>query len=164
MSDASSPKRSYRWIQLVFGLVLMVSISSPQYVWALFTGPYRTKLGASLAEVQVVFSILLGLQCFLAPFNGWLLDRFGVRKLLVIGVLLTGASWVLAAGADTLWSVYLLYGGLGGLGTGIVYIGVVGLVVRWFPDRRGCQRQPNFPQWWQFRFPHPVVVVGRDAG
>jgi oxalate/formate antiporter len=33
--------------------------------------------------------------------------------------------------------LYLTYGGLGGLGTGIVYVGVVGLVVRWFPDKRG---------------------------
>jgi oxalate/formate antiporter len=33
--------------------------------------------------------------------------------------------------------LYLTYGLLGGLGTGIVYIGIVGLMVRWFPDRRG---------------------------
>lgn len=33
--------------------------------------------------------------------------------------------------------LYLTYGGVAGLGTGIVYVGVVGLVVRWFPDRRG---------------------------
>jgi MFS family permease len=33
--------------------------------------------------------------------------------------------------------LYLTYGCVGGLGTGIVYVGVVGFVVRWFPDRRG---------------------------
>jgi MFS family permease len=33
--------------------------------------------------------------------------------------------------------VYLTYGVLGGLGTGIVYVGVVGQMVGWFPDRRG---------------------------
>ncbi len=34
----------------------------------------------------------------------------------------------------TLW---LVYGCMGGLGTGIVYIGVVGLMVKWFPQQRG---------------------------
>ena len=53
------------------------------------------------------------------------------------GALLVGASWVLGAHASTTTMLYLTYGLLGGLGTGIVYIGVVGLMVRWFPDRRG---------------------------
>jgi oxalate/formate antiporter len=33
--------------------------------------------------------------------------------------------------------LYLTYGLLGGIGTGIVYIGVIGHVVQWFPDQRG---------------------------
>jgi len=37
--------------------------------------------------------------------------------------------------AQSVPMLYLTYGGVGGLGTGIVYVGVVGLMVRWFPDR-----------------------------
>jgi oxalate/formate antiporter len=44
---------------------------------------------------------------------------------------------MLAAYAHSEAMLYLTYGVLGGIGTGIVYVGVVGLVVRWFPDRRG---------------------------
>ena len=33
--------------------------------------------------------------------------------------------------------LYLTYGLFCGVGTGIVYIGIIGLMVRWFPDRRG---------------------------
>jgi len=44
---------------------------------------------------------------------------------------------VLSAQASDVWILYLTYGGLCGFGTGIVYIGIVGLMVRWFPDRRG---------------------------
>ncbi len=69
--------------------------------------------------------------------QGLLLERFGHRLLLACGMLLTGASWLLAAQADSLLSLYLSYGLLGGLGTGIVYIGVVGLIAGWFPLRRG---------------------------
>lgn len=43
----------------------------------------------------------------------------------------------LSAQVSGLAALYLVYGGLGGLGTGIVYIGVVGLMVRWFPRHRG---------------------------
>ncbi len=33
--------------------------------------------------------------------------------------------------------LYFTYGVLGGFGTGIIYVGIIGLMVRWFPDRRG---------------------------
>ena len=115
----------------------MMAISSPQYVWALFTGPLVKELNATLAEIQVTFSLLIVLQTFLSPLQGYLIDRFGPRLLLSVGALLTGASWVLAANVQSLWQLYLSYGVLGGIGTGIIYVGVVGMMVQWFPDKRG---------------------------
>ncbi len=126
-----------RWLQLLFGLVCMMAISSPQYVWTLFTGPFTSHLGATLAQIQVTFSILVVLQTFLSPFQGYLVDVFGPRILLSIGAILSAASWVLAASVKSTLGLYLTYGLLGGIGTGIIYVGVVGLMVRWFPDKRG---------------------------
>jgi MFS transporter, OFA family, oxalate/formate antiporter len=126
-----------RWRQLVYGLVAMMAISSPQYVWTLFTGPFRQSLGATLPEIQVTFSLLIVLQTFFSPFQAYLVDRFGPRLLISIGALMSGGSWILAASAGNLWSLYLTYGVIGGFGTGIIYVGVIGLMVRWFPDRRG---------------------------
>jgi len=126
-----------RWMQLLLGLMCMIVISSPQYVWTLFTQPLMTTVGATLAQIQITFSILIVVQTFLAPCQGLLVDRFGPRVLLSVGGALTGLSWVLAARATSLVGVYLTYGLLGGIGTGIVYVGVIGHMVQWFPDRRG---------------------------
>src|SRR3977135_2399787 len=126
-----------RWIQLLLGVICMVVISSPKYVWALFTQPLTAGLGSTLPELQITFSILIVVQTFLSPWQGVLVDRFGPRLLLSIGVLIAGLSWILAAQASTLTMLYLTYGLLGGIGTGIVYVGVVGHMVQWFPDKRG---------------------------
>ena len=136
-ADRQPASMPNRWIQLAVGVLCMISIASPQYVWALLTKPFMQKLDVSLAQVQVVFSIVVGLQCFLSPLGGYLIDRFGIRKLLTLGALLVGSSWVLGSQATSLLSLYLTYGLFAGIGTGIVYIGVVGLMVKWFPDRRG---------------------------
>jgi MFS transporter, OFA family, oxalate/formate antiporter len=125
-----------RW-QLAIGIVSMVMIASPQYVWALFALPVTEALGGTLVQAQVTFSVLIVTQTFLAPAQGLLVDRFGPRLLLSIGTALSGISWVLASQASSLAAFYLTYGLLGGIGTGIVYVGVVGHVVQWFPDRRG---------------------------
>jgi oxalate/formate antiporter len=96
-----------------------------------------TQLGVSLTQIQVTFSIFIVLQTFLSPLQGYLIDKFGPRLLLAAGAIMTGLSWVLASSADTLTSLYLTYGLLGGVGTGIIYVGIVGLMVAWFPDKRG---------------------------
>ena len=126
-----------RWNQLLLGVIAMMAISSPQYVWTLFTGPLNQKLGTTLAELQWTFSLLIILQTWFSPFQAYLVDRFGPRMLISIGALLSGGSWVLASQAGNLWTLYLTYGVLGGFGTGIIYVGIIGLMVRWFPDRRG---------------------------
>lgn len=126
-----------RWRQLILGLICMAAISSPQYIWTLLTKPLALKLGVPLAELQVTFSLLIILQTFFSPFQGSLIERFGPRKLISIGTLLSGFSWVLASQVSSITGLYLVYGCIGGLGTGIVYVGVVGLMVRWFPHKRG---------------------------
>src|SRR5689334_23637693 len=126
-----------RWNQLILGLIAMMSISSPQYVWTLFTGPLNQKLGTTLAELQFTFSLLIILQTFFSPFQAFLVDRFGPKLLISIGAIMSGGSWVLAAQAQSLTALYFTYGVIGGFGTGIIYVGIIGLMVRWFPDRRG---------------------------
>ena len=128
---------SARSLQLVLGLVVMMAISSPQYVWTLFVKPFQAATGAGLPTVQITFSLLIVLQTLFSPAQGWLVDRFGPRRLVAAGAALTGLGWVLSAQVDNVWMLFLTYGLFCGVGTGIVYVGVVGLMARWFPDRRG---------------------------
>jgi OFA family oxalate/formate antiporter-like MFS transporter len=128
---------STRWTQLGLGLLAMMAISSPQYVWTLFTKPLQATTGATLPALQVTFTLLIVLQTFFSPVQGYLIDRFSPRVMIALGTALSGLGWVLAARVDTLFGLYLTYGLFCGIGTGIVYVGVVGLMVRWFPDRRG---------------------------
>jgi OFA family oxalate/formate antiporter-like MFS transporter len=137
LGSGTTVSPAVRWVQLGLGVICMMAISSPQYVWALFTKPLGAALAVSPAALQVTFSLLIVLQTFFSPLQGWLVDRFGPRLLIAIGGALSGLGWVLSAYATSLWALYFSYGIICGIGTGIVYIGVVGQVVRWFPQARG---------------------------
>jgi len=128
---------STRWTQLVLGLIAMMSISSPQYGWTFFTKSLQDSLGVQLSTLQVTFTILIVLQTFLSPIQGYLVDKFGARILIATGCLLSGLGWITAGYVTSIVGLYFTYGLFCGVGTGIVYVGVVGLMVRWFPDRRG---------------------------
>jgi oxalate/formate antiporter len=128
---------SSRWLQLLLGVITMMAISSPQYVWTLFTKPLQESMDVGLPALQITISILIVLQTWLSPLQGALIERFGPRLLVMTGCALSGISWILSAYATSVTMLYLTYGVLGGIGTGIVYVGIIGHMVRWFPDRRG---------------------------
>jgi MFS transporter, OFA family, oxalate/formate antiporter len=58
---------SSRWGQLLAGFIVMMTISSPQYVWTFFTSPFQTATGALLSDVQWTITILIVLQTWLSP-------------------------------------------------------------------------------------------------
>ncbi|MFT8461922.1 oxalate/formate MFS antiporter [Acetobacter persici] len=126
-----------KWRQMIAGLVCMGAISSPQYVWTLFTPVLKTDFSTSAAALQITFSLLIVLQTLFSPIQGWIARHVSPRTLIMVGIVLTGLSWVASAQVHSLTMLYLTYGGLGGVGTGIVYVGVVSLLMQWFPKNRG---------------------------
>jgi MFS transporter, OFA family, oxalate/formate antiporter len=127
---------SYRWLQLVIGIICMAMIANLQYGWTLFVNPLDAKYHWGRASIQVAFSIFVLLETWLVPVEGYLVDRFGPRLVVLVGGILCGIAWVMNAYADTLAFLYLA-AAIGGLGAGAVYGTCVGNALKWFPDRRG---------------------------
>jgi MFS transporter, OFA family, oxalate/formate antiporter len=125
-----------RWWQLVFGIVVMVMVANLQLGWTPFVDPLDQKYHWGRYAIQWAFTIFVFVQTWLVPLHGYLIDRFGPRLMISIAGILIGAAWVLNSYAD---SLLLLYVGavIGGLGVGAVYGGVIGNVLKWFPDQRG---------------------------
>ena len=127
---------SYRWMQLVMGIVCMAMIANLQYGWTLFVNPIADKYGWSKAAIQVAFTIFVLTETWLVPIEGYLVDRFGPRPVVMIGGLLCGVGWVLNSFADSLVTLYIA-AAVSGIGAGAVYGTCVGNALKWFSDRRG---------------------------
>ncbi|WP_177224990.1 oxalate/formate MFS antiporter [Variovorax sp. 770b2] len=131
-------KRSeaYRWGQLLIGIVCMAMIANLQYGWTLFVNPIAEKHGWSRAAIQVAFTIFVLTETWLVPIEGYLVDRFGPRPVVLVGGVLCGLGWVLNSFAASLPMLYIA-AAVGGIGAGAVYGTCVGNALKWFPDRRG---------------------------
>src|SRR3984893_7084184 len=125
-----------RWLQLVLGIVCMAMIANLQYGWTLFVNPIDAKYHWGRAAIQVAFTVFVLLETWLVPVEGYLVDRFGPRVVVVDGGLLCAIAWALNSIADTLPMLYLA-AALGGIGAGAVYGTCIGNALRWFPGRRG---------------------------
>ena len=138
-TTAAEPSKSAfanPWTQLVIGIVCMVMIANYQYGWTLFVGPIDSKYHWGRASIQVAFTIFVLLETWLVPVEGWLVDRFGPRWIVVVGGVLCGIAWALNSIADSLPLLYFA-AALAGIGAGAVYGTCIGNAVKWFPGRRG---------------------------
>src|SRR5437667_9451078 len=126
----------YRWWQLAFRIVSMVTIDNLQYGWTLFVLPIDAKYHWGRAAIQVAFSIFVLTETWLVPVEGWFVDRFGPKLVVLIGGILVGIAWVMNAIADSLTLLYIA-AAIGGIGAGAVYGTSIGNALKWFPDRRG---------------------------
>ena len=127
---------SYRWMQLFMGIICMVMIANLQYGWTLFVNPITEKYGWSRATIQVAFTIFVLTETWLVPIEGYLVDRFGPRPVVLVGGLLCGLGWVMNSFASSLMGLYVA-AAVSGVGAGAVYGTCVGNALKWFPDRRG---------------------------
>jgi OFA family oxalate/formate antiporter-like MFS transporter len=114
----------------------MVMIANLQYGWTLFVNPIQAKFGWSRAAIQVAFSIFVLTETWLVPVEGYLVDRFGPRLIVLIGGIMCGIAWTMNAYADSLFMFYVA-AAIGGTGAGAVYGTCIGHALKWFPDRRG---------------------------
>lgn len=125
-----------RWVQLIAGVICMVMIANLQYGWTYFVDPINTKFHWGRASIQVAFTIFVATETWLVPIEGWFVDRFGPRVVVMFGGVVVAIAWTLNSFAASLPMLYFAEM-LAGVGAGAVYGTCVGNALKWFADRRG---------------------------
>jgi MFS transporter, OFA family, oxalate/formate antiporter len=133
----SHPRIFYGWLVVAAAFAVTFVGFGSAYTFSAFIGPLQKDFVASRAAVSLVFSLAGFLYFGFGIVSGPLADRWGSRRLAVIGMLLTGIGLASASAARNLTEVYAAYGLGVGLGVGCSYVPAVGAVQRWFAKRRG---------------------------
>jgi MFS family permease len=131
------PPVFYGWVVVASAFAVTFVGFGSAYAFSAFLAPLQREFAASRGSVSLVFSLAGFLYFGLGVVSGPLADRWGARRLIVLGVILTGAGLALAGLARTLTEVYVAYGLGVGLGVGCAYVPTLGTVQRWFVRRRG---------------------------
>jgi MFS family permease len=100
--------------------------------------PLQEEFGWSRGLVSLAVGVNLVLFGLTAPFAAALMERFGVRAVTSVALLLIAAGSGLSVGVTSSWQLVLLWGVLIGLGTGSMALVFAAIVAnRWFVRRRG---------------------------
>lgn len=104
---------------------------------ALFLIPVGASLGLNRATTSLIFSLGRSEGAVNGPFVGYLVDRFGARKIMFIGTILAGIGFIIFASADNVWIFALGYLGFVSLGATMAFQdSTTAMVVMWFSRYR----------------------------
>jgi sugar phosphate permease len=125
------------WVAIAAAMIILVASASPLYIFSALIEPLEDEFGWSRAAIGAgpsIGAVMFGLS---TPIAGYLVDRIGVRRLVVAGVLLVGGGNVVISQIDALWHFYIAVT-LIGVGMSLAGLPVCAVAVaHWFEKRRG---------------------------
>ncbi|RBY91010.1 MFS transporter [Blastococcus sp. TF02A-30] len=125
------------WVAAVTFLAL-VGAAAFRAVPGVLIDPLREEFGWSVSTISAAVAVNMALYGLTAPFAAALMEKFGIRRVVIGALLLTAAGSGLTVFMTASWQLVLLWGFAVGLGTGSMALSLVATVTgRWFVARRG---------------------------
>ncbi len=124
--------------RILVAAVIMQMCLGATYAWSVFVLPLKEMTGILQGTAQLPFSLFYFAFPATMMVTGTLLPKIGPRRCAVIGGLVFGSGWIVAAlGRYHFGCTMLGIGLMAGVGVGFAYIVPIATCVRWFPRHKG---------------------------
>ncbi|MEU0255516.1 MFS transporter [Streptomyces sp. NPDC006184] len=126
------------WFVAAVTFVTIIGAAAFRSLPGLLIDPLNQEFGWSRGTIGAAVSLNLALYGLTAPFAAALMDRFGIRRVVALALLVIAAGSGLTVWMTAAWQLWLCWGLLVGLGTGSMALAFAATVTnRWFTERRG---------------------------
>jgi len=138
--STSMARRSihYAWVVAAVTFVILLVTAGVRATPGVLMIALEGEFGWSRAAISTAVAINIALFGLIGPFAASVMDRWGVRRVLLGAVALLAVSVSLTTQMRSLWQLTLLWGVLVGTGTGVTSMVLAAIIAnRWFDARRG---------------------------
>ena len=130
-------KYHYAWVIVAFMSVIQMAGGSIRNIFGVLIVPLEDQYGWEQGDLGAAYAIASVTAAVGSPVVGWIADRYGERKTLVVGVLLFAGGMALIGGVSELWHLYIAYGVLFGGALTVFQLVMVTTAMTWFRRRLG---------------------------
>jgi MFS transporter, OFA family, oxalate/formate antiporter len=138
-----------------------------EYTWAALSGSLQAAHNWGAAPTFWLFSFFVIFESFVQIGTGYLRNRgiLQVRWATMIGGLVCGIiGYLILAESTTIWTAYLGYAVLGGIGSGMVYSSCINIVAKWYPEKKGWRTGFVNGGWAYGSVPFIIAIGGFSSG
>jgi OFA family oxalate/formate antiporter-like MFS transporter len=156
-----------RVVVIIAAWVAMMLAGLLEYTWGALNPSLAAAHHWGPAPVYWAFSFFVIFESFVQIFTGYLRNRgiLNVRWATIVGGLVCGIiGYGVLAESTSIWTAYLGYAVLGGIGSGMVYSSCINIVAKWYPDRKGWRTGFVNGGWAYGAVPFILVIGGFNSG
>ncbi len=133
-----SPRLHYAWIIALVTFVVLIVTAGIRATPGILIVPLETEFGWSRTAISGAVAINIALFGLIGPFAASVMDRWGLRRVVLAALALLATSVALTTQMRNEWQLTLLWGVLVGSGTGVTSLVLAAVIAtRWFEERRG---------------------------
>lgn len=126
-----------RWFHAVMGVIVLL-FAGLIYAWSVLSRPIAAYFTDwTSAQLSLTFTICIMFFCLGGFLAGVLSDKVNVKINMLASACLFLAGFFIASNTNSLPGLYIGYGMLAGMASGIAYNSVMGSVTKYFPDKPG---------------------------
>lgn len=128
----------YAWVVVAVTFLSMLVSAGAVGAPGVLLLPLQREFGWDTADISTAMAIRLLLFGLMGPFAAAMINRFGVRRMVLSSLTLVGGGLLASLAMREVWQLILLWGFVVGFGTGLTAM-VLGATIatRWFVARRG---------------------------
>ena len=124
------------WLVIITGLVMVIATVPLFHAMAVWAVALERHFGWSRAQLGLALTLTRVESGLIGPLEGYLVDRVGTRRMVLIGLLILGGAWVFFSRVENLWMFYVAYI-LMAVGQGLgSWIPLMTMLNKWFSRRR----------------------------
>jgi predicted MFS family arabinose efflux permease len=127
----------YGWFVVLLSFCANLTAAGIRSAPSVLIHPLEAEFGWSRTEIASAASLNLLLLGLFAPVGGWLIDRFGPRRVILGSLMTIAAGLTGVVFIREIWQLIFLWGIVLGIATGITPALGASIAARWFIDRRG---------------------------
>ncbi len=130
-------KYFYGYNIVAAGFIIQAVSIGAMFTYGIFFIEFQSEFGWSRATISGASSLTFLITGAIGVLAGRLNDRIGPRVLIMASGISLGLAYMLMSRIQSPWQIYLLYGGLAGIGFSTHDVVTLSTVTRWFVKRRG---------------------------
>ena len=136
--DAPKLRVHYAWAIAAVTFLVLLMTAGIRATPGVFIVPLEQEFGWNRAIISLSVAINIALFGLIGPFAASVMDRFGLRRILLAAIALLVGAVALSTRMHSEWQLMLFWGVLVGAGTGVTSMVLAAIVAtRWFDERRG---------------------------
>ena len=126
------------WIVIAGGLGMSITAGINFHGFGNFIIPLTNEFGWNRTTISGMFSLARMESGLLGPLEGWLVDRVGPRRLMIVGIPLMGVGYILMSRVNSLAAFFIVYIFAITLGNSLgMSTPMAASVANWFNRKRG---------------------------